>query len=297
MEKYILAIGELLIDGISTTTVSSLSEAIALNIHPGGSPGNFCRYIKRCGTPVEIVAAVGTDGLGKILLEKVKEEGISTQYIHQLPNHNTSFIVVARTSGTPEFIPYRDADKYITTVDVNLIANAAMIHTTAFALSKEPARSSILNAFKIATNLQIPVSVDWNFAQKIWGNDNDAVAVFTQLQQYRPLFKFSIDDIERFTETKRNIKDTLAYLDGISATAICLTCGSDGVYYKSDDTTWHHMPAQKIEVKNVTGAGDAFWAGFISANNKGLNMHESVSRGIQVASMKLQGKWEALKSI
>jgi len=293
MEKYILAIGELLIDGISSTTVHTLTDAVALNIHPGGSSGNFCRYIKRCGTPVELVAAVGNDGLGKILIEKVQQEGISTKYIHQLENHNTSFIVVARTSGTPEFIPYRDADKYIDTIEATLINNAAMLHTTAFALSKEPARTSILNAFQKASVHQIPVSVDWNFAYKIWGINNYANEVFVQLQQYKPLLKFSLDDIERFTGTKLNTKDGLTYLDTVNASAICLTCGSDGVYYKSDDTNgeWHHLPAKKIEVKNVTGAGDAFWAGFISARSKGHNMHYCVSRGIEVASMKLQGKW------
>jgi len=49
------------------------------------------------------------------------------------------------------------------------------------------------------------------------------------------------------------------------------------------------MPAQPIEVKDATGAGDAFWAGFISEWSKGNAIEQCVAKGIHTASLKLQG--------
>jgi len=297
MNRKILAIGELLIDGITHIPVQDLSQATALHIHPGGSPGNFCRYLHRLGTDAILVATVGKDGFGRILRQKVAQEGIDTQYITQSKQHYTSFIAVARTGGTPDFIPYRDADMYIPAIAPALIDQARLVHTTAFALSKEPARAHILQAFEKAYQLGIPVSVDWNYARPIWGEEDDAPLVFEQLQLFRPLFKFSLDDIERFTGTRLTIEDACTWLGKLKASCICLTCGNEGVYYRGgDERTWHFQPAEKIEVKNATGAGDAFWAGFISAYCSGASLENAIANGIRVASLKLQDKWHLLQA-
>ncbi|MBC8035223.1 MAG: sugar kinase [Chitinophagaceae bacterium] len=291
--NYILAIGELLIDGITSTAVDNLSQATSMNIRPGGSTANFCRYLKRCRTDAEIVAAVGNDGLGEILLRKLKEDGLSTDHVLQLDDRVTSMVVVAKTAGTPDFLPYRDADKFIAPIDEALIARSSMVHSTAFALSHEPARTHILEAFNSASAQQIPVSVDWNYAEKIWGRNNDAQQVFKQIQIHKPLFKFSMDDIQRFLGKALSIEDARYYLQDLPATAICLTCGPEGVYYRDITGDWKHVAAKKIHIRSATGAGDAFWAGFISAWHKKYSLEQCVITGVETAAIKLEGKWHA----
>ncbi len=293
MDKKILAIGELLIDGITDSPVQDLSQATALKLYPGGSPGNFSRYLHRLGIPVRLIATVGQDGFGKILLQRVREEGFDTTGIHQSKRYHTSFIAVARTSNTPDFIAYRDADMHIGKVNESLICTSSLVHTTAFALSRDPARKNILQALETASQQGIPVSVDWNYATPIWGTENESAQVFARLQQFRPLFKFSLDDVERFTGRK-TIAEACDWLNSIESTCICLTCGSKGVYYRSMDTSWQFQPAEKIEVKNATGAGDAFWAGFISTYGGHLFLEDAVANGIRVASMQLQNKWQTV---
>lgn len=290
MDKKILAIGELLIDGITDSPVQDLSQATALKLYPGGSPGNFSRFLHRLGIPVRLIATVGEDGFGRILLQRLQEEGIDTTGIHQSNTHHTSFIAVARTSQTPDFIAYRDADMHIGKIDESSVRTSSLVHTTAFALSRDPAQATILQALEIASQQGIPVSVDWNYAAPIWGTDNESVQVFARLQLLRPLFKFSLDDVERFTGRK-TIGEACEWLDSIESTCICLTCGSQGVYYRSTDTAWQFQPAEKIDVKNATGAGDAFWAGFISMYAKHVLLEDAVANGIRVASMQLRNKW------
>lgn len=290
---YALAVGELLIDAISAETVESLAQARSLHLHAGGSTANFCRYLQRCGSKAQIVAAIGKDGFGQILLDKMQQDGLSTDHITQHEGRHTSLIVVGRTAHTPDFIPYRDADQYIQPLPHHLVTEAAWLHSTAFALSTIPARTHILQAFEQAANAGIRVSVDWNYSDKIWSRPEEARHVLERLQQYSLFLKFSLDDVSRYTRQPHlTPKEALHFIDRLRTSFVCLTCGADGVYFKCGDE-WQFRPSQRIEVKNATGAGDSFWAGFVHACMHGADMPAAVENAIKTASLKLQGLLEA----
>lgn len=289
-KKYVLAIGELLIDAISDEFIQDLSEARSLDVFPGGSPANFCRFLSACGADTRLVAAVGRDGFGKILLNSLEKSGISTRYVQQLSDHFTTLIAVARTQGTPDFLPYRDADKFLQPVPDQLIEGALLVHTTAFALSFDPARTVILQAFAKAHQKGIIVTADWNYAEKIWGKPNQADQVFESLQSFRPLLKFSMDDVERSSGVKMSVSDARSFLRNLNAAALCLTCGSEGVWFKCPDHEWQHQAAPPVEVKDATGAGDAFWAGFIAGYIVKKPLSDCVSGGVETAAKRLRGE-------
>lgn len=286
----LLAIGESLIDVLTTDFISDLSQATTLRIHPGGSPANLCRFVQNIGYTARLVSAVGKDGLGKILLQAIADAGINTDYIQQLDGHATSIIMVARSKGTPDFIAYRDADQYVQPVEEALIEEALIVHTTAFALSKAPAQQTILSTFSTAHSKGIDVSVDWNYAQPIWGIKNNALDIFQHVLSYSPLLKISLDDIIRFREKNLTIEEAKEYLQAISAKVICLTCGAEGVWYKSQYTSWEFLPAQPVEVKDATGAGDAFWAGFLTSWMQRHSLTSCVQQGIAIAAKRLAGE-------
>jgi fructokinase len=288
--KYLLAIGESLIDAITHDFVQDLSEARNLVLHPGGSPANLCRFFQTCGGKAQLSAAVGEDGLGKILIEEISKAGIDTSYIQRLAGHATSMVVVGRSKATPDFIPYRDADRFLQTVDESLIEGASVVHTTAFALSKPPAQQTILKAFEQAHSKGITVSIDWNYAEPIWGKDNIAERVLQEIMVYHPLLKISMDDINRFTRSSMNIESAKEYLQSFTASVICLTCGADGVWFKTRQIQWQHLPAAKVKVVDTTGAGDAFWAGFLIYHMKKLPLESSIQNGIDTAAKRLEGK-------
>ena len=289
-DNGLLAIGEVLIDALTNDFVRDLSEAKTLAIQAGGSPANLCRLVQRSGGTARLVAAVGKDGLGKILLKAIAEAGVSTDHVWQLDGHATSLVVVARSQGTPEFIAYRDADRHLPPVDEALIERAAVVHTTAFALSQPPARQTILNALGVAHARGVPVSVDWNYAEPVWGRENRAADVFRQILSYQPLLKVSLDDVARFTVAAMTPEAARHYLQTLPARVICLTCGLEGVWYKGPETEWHHAPAPPVNVKDTTGAGDAFWAGFLTHWMQQQPLADCVQNGIATAARRLEGK-------
>lgn len=287
---YVLAIGESLIDALSHNYIDNLSEAKNLQILPGGSPANFCRFLQSIGTNAKLVASVGKDGFGSILIKSMQSSGLSIEHISQLEDHFTSLIVVARTKNTPDFIPYRDADIHIQPVAEDVLNGALLVHSSAFSLSKEPARSVILEAFRKMHSKGKPVSLDWNYSEKIWGVNNSSQEVFNEVLKFNPILKFSLDDAKRYFEQDLSIEQAKKLLSDFPAEVICFTCGSEGVWYKSADCDWTHQPAEPIEVKDATGAGDAFWAGFIYSYLKKEEIVSCVKNGIFLAGKRLRGQ-------
>ena len=286
----VLAIGEALIDMLTTDFVDDLSQVTTLQALAGGSPANLCRFVQRCGGTARLVAAVGHDGLGELLLRNLGAAGLSTQHVHQLPDRATSIIVVGRSRDTPTFIPYRSADRHLPPVEVSLITDAAVVHTTAFALSQQPAQTTVLDAFTAAVAHGIPISVDWNYAAPIWRPHDNSLGVWQQLLTYAPLLKVSLDDVSRFAGVSPTVEAAKAFLQETPARVLCLTCGAAGVWYRPLGGNWQHQSAPSIEVHDATGAGDAFWAGFLTAWMQASDLETCVKRGIRTAALRLQGQ-------
>lgn len=284
----ILVIGELLIDLVTTELVDDLSATRTLRARVGGSAANFARFSSKLGAEVNLLAAVGKDGLGEMAIEDLEQSGILTANVSRLISKNTSVIVVGRSHGTPEFVPHRDADQYIATVDLKLISGCDVIHSTAFALSREPARTNILSAFESAANHQKKVSVDWNYAEKIWGAENDAFGIFNQVMKYKPLLKMSMDDACRFWNLEEEVDKVKQKLDQFKFELVCLTNGAGGVHYKENGGSWKHKDNLPTTVIDVTGAGDAFWSGFITSFISDGLMDTAVNSALSVAKRRLE---------
>ena len=288
MKIDFLAIGELLADVISADYCDSLETATFFQRFQGGSPSNVAANVKWLGKNADVVSCVGDDGIGRFLIAEIKRIGISGQYIQINKVQPTSIVLVTKSRGTPDFIAYRTADAHLSEVEESLIDSAAILHTTAFALSQEPSRGVILRAFEKGKESEKQLSVDWNFAPSIWGADNGK-EVFKQLADLEVFLKISIDDMERFTRKGVSIEACKDFLEAYQFSFICLTCGKVGVWYKELTGQWKFKPSVPVEeVMDTTGAGDAFWAGFIVAYTDKKSFDDCIQNGLTVAAKKIQ---------
>jgi fructokinase len=285
----VLAIGELLADLIGIEYADDLSKTKSFKIFQGGSPANLCANLKWLGKNVVLVASVGNDGVGKMITESIKKVGLDDLYIKKINTCPTSIVLVSKSKSSPDFIAYREADIQIDKIDDTLISNSNIIHTSAFALSKEPAKTNIISALISAKNLGKKISIDWNFSPKIWG-DEDGFEVFKIITSLKPLLKISLDDIERFTNKKYDdLEEVKSFLDKYQAEIICLTLGADGVWVRTESLNWVKFDAIKsTNVVDSTGAGDAFWAGFLSDYSTTNDYECSVKNALKVAYLKIQ---------
>jgi sugar/nucleoside kinase (ribokinase family) len=222
----------------------------------------------RLGNRAALVACVGNDNLGVYLKDRVAESGVETHFIATHPTAPTSIVVVSRTKCTPDFIAYREADCWIKPEHLpdDLLKNSAIFHTTCFALSRPPAQDAIVDAARRACEAGCQVSIDANYAPTIWPDRDVGPAGFAAV-----LFSESVCQTER-----RRCRPVIWERPGTGTD--CNSFSRNGrsvglpdarrrrqfVSYENGHQTVR-IPSRKIEVIDATGAGDAYWAGFLTA--------------------------------
>ncbi len=293
MEKEIdiICVGEALIDFIGMQVEESLRNTKDYHRHLGGSPTNVAFNMARLGLNVHIVATVGKDGFGDYILKRFKEGELHHTHVNEVTHKPTTVIFVNRTTGTPEFIPYRGADTLITPEQLpdELLGKSTIFHTTCFALSEQPARDTILQRATRAHELGCQLSIDINYSEKIWPDIEEARKTIESYCALEPLVKISQDDVDRLFGKGLSHEAIFNYLHDLGAKLICFTLGKDGAKLSEQGKTPISLSALKVErIMDATGAGDAFWSGFLFAYVKGKTNEKCMEAALQMAAIKLQ---------
>jgi len=287
----IICIGEVLIDFIGHQSGVGINETKDYHRYLGGSPTNVAMNCSRLDLNSKLIACIGDDGFGDYIFKRFDEVGVNYSQIKSLKDYSTSVIFVSRTDGTPDFIPYRSADFQISEDQLSLedLKRAKIYHTTCFALSKNPARTTILNKAKEAFEAGCKLSIDVNYAYEIWGTREEAFEAIKTYCSYNPLIKVSEDDMRRLFNKKMSHDNIFEFFHSAGADIVCLTLGSKGVKLSQKGEELIKLPAIKLErVVDATGAGDAFWSGFLYAYINEKPIEECLSIALKLAALKLQ---------
>ena len=287
----IISIGEVLIDFIGHEINTSINRTKDYHRFLGGSPTNVAVNASRLGLKSVLVASCGQDGLGDYIIRKLKANHVNTALIGKSDTFPTSVIFVSKSTETPDFIPYRQADCEISEDQLpdSVLEDAKIFHTTCFALSKNPARTTILNRAKRAKELGLKLSIDINFSELIWPNREEAKRVIKEYLSYDPLVKLSEDDCYRLFAEVKSDGFIFEYFHSLGANTICLTKGKNGVVLSDVKEGLMFQKAIPLEeIKDTTGAGDAFWTGFLYAQLHEFDLNTSITIAQKLAAIKLQ---------
>ena len=79
------------------------------------------------------------------------------------------------------------------------------------------------------------------------------------------------------------------YFHDMGASTICLTKGIEGIVLCDKKQVLFHQKAIAVpNIKDVTGAGDAFWTGFLYAQLLNKNFNDTITISQKLAGLKLQ---------
>ncbi|MEM1124490.1 MAG: carbohydrate kinase family protein, partial [Bacteroidota bacterium] len=243
----------------------------------------------RLGHQSKLVATVGQDDMGQYLLDFVQQLPVDCQSILRC-SYPTTLILVTRSASVANFEAYRGADYQIIPFQINRIplSEVSIFHTTCFALSLEPARSTILTAAKEAVDSGCALSIDANYAHKIWPNRNGAQQIVASYCQLGSLIKMSEVDWERlYGNPLTEPRNAIDFLLDLGAKEVCLTLGEEGCWVGNQQEK-HFVPSRAVEVKDTTGAGDAFWSGYLTAFLDGHTLKNRAKAGRKMAELKIQ---------
>jgi sugar/nucleoside kinase (ribokinase family) len=156
----------------------------------------------------------------------------------------------------------------------------------------QPAQSTVLDAARRANDFGVKVSVDLNYAPSVWPDRENVWKVISEYCSYNALIKISEDDAERlYDRNDLDYDEVIQDFHQKGAELVCFTLGAKGSIISGK---WgkekFFLEGRKIEVIDATGAGDAFWSGFLTAMLDGKDLQTCANAGANVAEMKLTTK-------
>jgi fructokinase len=254
--------GESLIDMVATAEGSFLPVA-------GGAPYNFARALALQGLPAGYANPFSADAFGLLLKQTLEAAG--AKHLGRISNKPTSLALVTTDErGHPHYSFYREgvADRDFDAASLTVMDCAKMsgFHTGALALVP-PDNEHVLAALRHFRARGVFCSVDVNMRPQV------AQSLGIEMSDYREaalevignadLIKVSDEDLHHLGYSDAPETGARALLD-LGCKLVVLTLGAQGAWVISAQ---HEIfqPAQKAQIVDTVGAGDCFFAGFVSA--------------------------------
>jgi len=289
----LLAVGETIVDFISHEMAHSLRTAGQFSRYLGGQPANVAVYVAKLGGRAAIVTKLGSDYFGEYVEDQLQHHGVNTEAVSRTDEAATTNAFVTRTVSIPDFQVNRGADALLAVrqVDEELISRARIVHTSAFALSKDPQRLAVRRAMRLGSRLGKIVTLDPNYDPRVWPDKVEAWEVLAEVMPYVTIVKPSLEDARRLFDVnmdEETLEETaIGEFHDLGAKTVILT-RSGGIVTVSDNGNVEHVgPLPKVKIENVTGARDAFWSALLMAHLDGKDWPEAVRFAHEVASLKL----------
>jgi fructokinase len=286
-----IALGEALIDLISCNEVDALSEADCYQRFIGGQPTNLARNMALLGHQTALASCVGDDSFGYYIKENLEQANVDIRFLQTTLEAPTTIVPVTRTrGGTPGFMIYRGADTFTKSTSglMDAVRQARIVHTSAFALSRDPSRSTFMEALQTAHENNVRISLDPNYHPAIWPDMPNYTSFLERAYQYVDFTKPSLDDCERIFSPGLGPADYAKHFIQWGAKIVLLTLGAKGTLLTTNRGEQYLLKPNKIKVADVTGAGDAFWSGFLSATIEGKSPIDAALSGQALAEIKLE---------
>jgi len=288
----VLTIGEMVVDFISDEKTDTLSNATTFRRYLGGSPANIAVYVSKLGGASAVIAKTGIGAFGKFLKSELQRHGVVTDYLSMDHRTHTTVIFVSSTAATPDFEEFRSGDYLLRPEEVSeeAIARTSVVHASTFALSREPCRSAVIGAFRKAREMGKLVSLDPNYSRRVWPDYKEARKVIREAYRHVNVTKPSADDARRVFGPNRKPEEYVEMFHDLGAETVVFTMGKEGNLVSEGGRISTHVPTRPVEVVDATGAGDAFWAGFLTATLDGNPAEISVLFAREVVEQKLKTK-------
>ncbi|MGN0968321.1 MAG: carbohydrate kinase [Oscillospiraceae bacterium] len=255
-------VGEMLIDFLPGTEEGSYIRKA------GGAPANVAVAVARNGLEVGFCGRMGNDDFGKFLVSTLKENKVKVLCPALVDEAVTTMaFVFLNAEGDRSFTFARKpgADMFLTRADVDAanVVQADMVHAGSCSLSKGPAADATRYALESAAKAGKLVSFDVNYRNLMWDDDRDAcISAVKEILPFVDFLKISEEEEDMLgLPPEQAVK---AY----NIAVLVETLGSEGArcYYQGRIFT---VPGRKAVCVDATGAGDAFWGGFLSCLLRG----------------------------
>jgi fructokinase len=261
--------GEILVDVIVSPPPNKSETFIKLEARLGGAPINAAVVTSQFSSLVAsyAICSIGDDWLGTFLHEQLRDYGVKTDFVRRLNNRTTSAAFFPVDSkGEQMWSEYhRDADLEITASSATS-QKLAQLNGFGFGAPTLSQKTSLESLENISKQLSpsCKMAFDLNYRPRLWNTRKDYVDAINNWLPRCHLIKCNQTEGQLLT---RGTNDPQSIIEGMAVTDeqfVFLTLGDKGSLIRHGGKI-HAVPS--IPVTGVAiGAGDAFFAGMITAS-------------------------------
>ncbi len=244
----------------------------------GGSAANVAIDVRRLGLRSGIIAKVGLDGFGRLIVDELMKEGVDVSGLKVGFDETGFTIVVINGKGETAMYGFKGAAGELSPVEVDatIIGRAEFVHIASLRIDTS------LKAATIAKDMDKKVS---------W--DPGRVLSMKGIRKLEALIR--LVDIALVNEREcMNLTGKGDYRIGaeeirdLGPELVVIKRGARGVYVLSDELN-KEFPAYVVPNPiDTTGAGDAFAAGLLTGFSRKYDLERSITYALAVASLKVR---------
>lgn len=253
-------------------------------LSPGGSAANTIFALAKLGIKTGFIGAVGEDEEGRILIEDLVKVGVDTQLIKVKKGKTGEVIALVDSKGRRVLYVLPGANNLLSfeDIDLNYLKQAQFLHLSSFVDEKQFALQKRLLKF-------LPDTVKISFSPGMLYASRGLNSLSPFLKRAYILFLNALElkmltgmDLIEGTKRCSELGAKLIVVTSIGKKYSCFI--NDG--QRSYRITSHYKPEV---VKDTTGAGDAFAAGFLFGILKGLELERCALLGEIMAGFSITG--------
>lgn len=259
-----------------------------------GAETNVAIGLARLGLQLAWCSRLGTDSMGRYLLQSMQVEGIDCSHVVCDGTQRTGFMIKGRVEGggDPEVEYHRKCSAASLfqpeEIDLPWLVGASHLHATGIfaALSANCLATSIASMEAMRKHGKT-ISFDPNLRPSLWASKEIMRETINSLAFLADWVLPGIEEGKLLTDKDSPEEIAKFYLDaGVSLVVIKL--GAEGAYYATarDAAYVHGFPVD--QVIDTVGAGDGFAAGVISGMLEGLSVQNAVRRGAWIGACAVQ---------
>jgi 2-dehydro-3-deoxygluconokinase len=292
----VVTAGETMVLGVPARP-GRLRHASSLELKIGGAESNVAIALSRLGISAGWISLLGDDELGRLVLDRVRGEGVDTSLVRRMPDHPTGLYLREQVGQEARVYYYRRGSAASTmsgaTFHPEYLRGAEFLHLTGItpALSAD-CHDFVIWAAREAHEGGARVSFDVNYRSKLWSAE-DAKAVAEGLMPHVDLL--FIGDEEASVLWGREDEKFVRELAASGPREVVLKRGGEGSLAFIDERLIT-QPAFPVEEVDPVGAGDAFDAGYLAGHLWGLGAEERlrVANAMGALSVATLGDYEGL---
>ena len=282
-DGIIRVLGEVMVDTVvvleapvqmDTDTPASIED------YDGGSAANLASWLAEVGTSVELIACVGDDAPGQRAIDALARQGVGLRVRRSSGLATGRCVVLVGPDGERTMLPDPGANADLRAQDLGAQAWLAAdhLHVSGYTLMRPGARDAARTALESARASGLSISIDASSAEPL---RQMAGGLLPWCAPGDVLFA-NADEAEVLTG-ERDPHDAAAALSRSGLVAV-VKAGSRGAYL-AQHASVVHAPAVDARIRDTTGAGDAFAAGYLAAWRSGADEPAALVAATRLAAL------------